>query len=446
MSIKWAKKLRIIGFNKSVGYSFIGKAWLLIGGLATSFLIATQFTPELQGYYYAFNSLLTLTVFAELGLSSIIVNFVSHECLNLDISEYKKINGNENSISRLVSICHFSIRWFTAAALLITIILIVIGSAFWSDGNYSSIDWKLPWVALSIATGSTLLITPITSALEGCNQLNNLYKFRIIQYIVMSASCWLAILMGAELWTASISVMSGLLTLVLLSWTKYEQLIRTLFLNKPKLECINWRKDIFPMQWRIALSWIGGYFTFALFVPVLFRFHSPVLAGQMGMTWAFVGALMSISAAWIAPHSPNLGLMVASKNYSELDKKFKNIFIVNTALMVLGSISLVLANALLNYINPSLGTRLLPIEITVIFLIGTVIYTMGLPIATYLRAHKKEPLTMMSIIGGVVNGIMVIILGSIFGAVGVAIAYTLCTLVTMPFLINIMNKKRREWH
>ena len=121
----YINRLRFFGFNRSIIYSFLGKGWLLISGLVTSLLIASYFSPELQGYYYAFNSLLVLTVFAELGLTSVLINFVSHEWLHIRIGKDGAPFGVENSISRLTSLCYFSIRWFACAAILITTILIV---------------------------------------------------------------------------------------------------------------------------------------------------------------------------------------------------------------------------------------------------------------------------------------------------------------------------------
>jgi O-antigen/teichoic acid export membrane protein len=442
----WIEKLNIFGFNKSVAYSFMAKSWLLVGGLVTTFLIAYYFSPEHQGYYYAFNSILILTVFAELGLSSVIVNFISHEWLHLQINKSKTLLGDDNSISRLTSLCHFAIRWFMYAAVIVTSALLAIGWFLWANADHTHVEWKLPWLALSIVTGLNLVFLPMTALLEGCNQVVNLYKYRLIQYIVSSFACWAAILMGAGLWAASISVMAGLLTLVLLTWFNYEVFLREVFFKSPKFDCINWRHDILPMQWRVALSWIGGYFTFALFVPVLFKFHGPVLAGQMGMTWTFVASLMSISSAWIAPHGPVLGLLVASKNYVKLDEKFKIIFTVNLWLVIIGSVTLALAIALLNFLNPKLGLRLLPLDITAIFLIGTIIYSIGLPMATYLRAHKREPLTKISILGGILNGVLVILLGFKYGAMGVSIAFALSTIITLPFLIKIFSTKRLEWH
>jgi hypothetical protein len=435
-----------LAFNKSIRYSFLSKGWLLISGLVTSFLIATHFSPDLQGYYYAFNSLLVLTVFAELGLTSVLVNFISHEWLKIDIDENGAPFGDVNSISRLMSLFHFSIKWFLCAAMLITIVLVVIGWFFWNESGGPDIEWHAPWIALSIVTGLNLIFLPMSAILEGCNQIENLYKYRFIQYLVSSVVMWIGIAIGAGLWVASFSAFFGLVTLIYLSWKNYRSFFIGLFLNGHQYDQINWRYDVLPMQWRIALSWIGGYFTFALFVPILFHYHGPILAGQMGMTWAFIGALMSISSAWIAPHGPGFGMLVAGKNYSELDARFKMIFIANTFLVLSGSAIILVALITLNYLYPILAQRLLPPSITAVFLASTVVYTMGLPLATYLRAHKKEPLTGISIFGGILNGVMVIVLGIKFGAMGIATGYLLSNLIVLPFLLRIWLNKRREWH
>ena len=114
--------------------------------------------------------------------------------------------------------------------------------------------------------------------------------------------------------------------------------------------------------------------------------------------------------------------------------------------MLLGSLALLTAIILLNNLYPELGIRLLSPGITAIFLIGTVIYSMGLPIATYLRAHKQEPLTKISIIGGLLSGILVIIFGTKYGAMGIAIAYSASTIITLPFLFKVLVTKQKEWH
>ena len=49
-------------------------------------------------------------------------------------------------------------------------------------------------------------------------------------------------------------------------------------------ERVDWRTEIWPFQWRLAVSWLCGYFTFQLFNPILFAVRGPIEAGQMGDT------------------------------------------------------------------------------------------------------------------------------------------------------------------
>jgi len=55
----------------------------LLAGPVGLYLIATFLTKSEQGYYYTFGSVLGLTVFFELGLSYVIIQFTSHEMAGL---------------------------------------------------------------------------------------------------------------------------------------------------------------------------------------------------------------------------------------------------------------------------------------------------------------------------------------------------------------------------
>ena len=66
--------------------------------------------------------------------------------------------------------------------------------------------------------------------------------------------------------------------------------------------------------------------------------------------------------------------------------------------------------------------------------------------ATYLRAHKKEPLVLLSIANGLFTAILVVILGKLYGANGVAWGYLVVTATVTPFVALIWERRRKEWH
>jgi hypothetical protein len=76
------------------------------------------------------------------------------------------------------------------------------------------------------------------------------------------------------------------------------------------------------MQWRIALSWVSGYFIFQLFTPVLFAYQGAVVAGQMGMSLSIATALNTLALAWINTKAPMFGLLIARGEFAALDRLF----------------------------------------------------------------------------------------------------------------------------
>ena len=436
----------LLGIEKAIIFSVIGKIWLMGGGLVTTLLIAKWFSPALQGYYYTFTAVLAFQVFAELGLTTIITSFASHEWSKISLDQNGKIYGDADAISRLTSLGGFSFKWYLVAGALMALVLIIGGFIFFGARPNHAVNWQEPWIVLCIVTGFSLLLMPILALLEGCNQVTNIYKYRLAQYVISSLAAWLSIYFDAGLWVASIAGAAGLLAMMLLVGRRYRAFLTTIFLHKSEGSRLKWREDILPMQWRIGLSWIAGYFIFGLFTPVLFYFHGPVVAGQMGMTWAFVNALMTMAAAWTLPKAPTFGILIAQRKYGELDLVFGKLTLTVIGVTVVGAVGIWSFVFLLNYLHYPLALRLLPPSTTAYLLFASIIYSMGLPMSAYLRAHKKEPLMMLSIANGLFTAILVVMLGKFYAADGVALGYLIATTIVTPFVVLIWYRRRAEWH
>ena len=75
-------------------------------------------------------------------------------------------------------------------------------------------------------------------------------------------------------------------------------------------------KEVWAFQWRIAVSWLCGYFIFQLYNPVLFAYHGAVTAGQMGMSLSLANALISVAISWVNTKAAPFGAMIAGREYS----------------------------------------------------------------------------------------------------------------------------------
>lgn len=432
--------------DRAVFFGLLLKVWSIITAPMTALLIATQFTPELQGYYYTFGSLLALQIFVELGLGTVIIQFASHEWSKLGIDKTGHIVGDRNALSRLISLANITLRWYLIGGLLVSIGLGMGGYVFFSQSSNLNINWVLPWLTLSVLTGVTICLVPVWSLLEGCNQVTNVYTYRFWQGLFASLSIWIAILLGAELWTASISSIVVLICSGVFLRYKYWNFLKILLLSQPANSVIEWRKDILPMQWRIAFSWISGYFVFFLFTPVLFKYHGPVIAGQFGMTWSVVGAIGAFSNAWLAPKVPQFGMMIARREYNKLDTLFWRITKIVVSITILLGICIWFFIYMLNKLDYTLANRLLSPLTAGILIAAQVILTMSMPFSSYLRAHKKEPLLFISIMAGILTGLSTLILGKYYSAMGMVIGYFVVNLVLIPCVIIIWHRYRILWH
>lgn len=432
--------------NSAVFFSLLSKGWGMLAGAITMLLIIAKFNPELQGYYYTFSSILALQVFAELGFGTVIIQFASHEWAKLHLDEKGYIDGDATALTRLISLSRLAFKWYLAAGLILTLVLGIGGYFFFNSSSGTSIDWKLPWLSLSLLTGISFFLIPVWSLLEGCNQVSNVYKFRFIQSLFGNIAIWIAIMSGAKLWVPVIS--SAVISVAAIAFFifKYRNFLKTLAPLSSEGPGIKWHSEILPMQWKIALSWGSGYFMAALFTPVLFKYYGPVTAGQMGLTLSLISIVGYISSSWVIPRVPTFGMLINNKEFGKLDKMFwkitRMVFLMSTAaaIIIFAAVYTLYAAG-----YPLSGRILSPLPLALL-LLATVTNGMCLPMGYYLIAHKKMPILSVSIMAGILTCITTLTLGKYYSATGIAAGYALVMFIALFWTAAIMKKCKRIWH
>lgn len=433
-----------LGIDHAVAYGIGSRIWTVIAAPITVLLIALMFSPEMQGYYYTFISVVTLQIFVELGLGAVLIHFSSHEWGGLRIGNDGKIEGDAVALGRLASIATIGMRWFLLGSVALFCILAIFGTLFFNNNQNSMIAWSGAWIGICTATSLNILLTPIWSILEGCSQVRSLYRFRLWQSVAMNLSLWLAIILGAGLWSLFVSSVVGFLIAIYFSSTHYGAFIVSLMRAPVSGNKINWSKEMLPMQWRIAISWAAGYFAFSLFTPVLFKMEGPIVAGQMGMTWSLIN-LLSFATAWLSPRVPQFGMLIAQQKYDELDTLFRRTvwFVIVSAIMLV--ISILLGLSVLIYFDSFLMHRILPLVAIILFLAGHALTIISQPFSAYLRAHKREPLMLISIVAASLIAIATVLGATYAGVTGVALGYFLVNIFIFPFILTMWKKYRIEW-
>jgi len=448
------KILRLFGVNRAVSYGLLAQVWGLGAGLITMLIIAIRFSGEQQGFYYTFSSLLALQVFFELGLVSVISTFASHEFAKLAWGEGGLLSGDPVALRRFSALLQKTSRWFGFAAILLVVGLVPVGLLFFNlkDAGPVGYSWRLPWILAVCGTACNLLVTPFFAVISGSGDVVAINRRQLIGMVVGFSISWLVIGLNGGLY--AISAVS--LGKAVVSW-------RYLYRDKPALlvlawngsgarkaagrpeDTIFWSREIWPLQWKMALSWISGYFIFQLFNPVLFHYHGAVVAGQMGMTLAATNALLAASITLVNSKSPEFGKLVAVRDWQALDRLFYKVLSQSIMLVVPGALAGWGAMYLLQLYS-RLGQRFIPASQAAYLLAAACIITAVYAFAVYLRAHKQEPMVLLSLVTALVQGGATWFLGKNYGSKEVALGFLCVNLLSFPFVYLIWQRCRAIWH
>jgi O-antigen/teichoic acid export membrane protein len=180
---------------------------------------------------------------------------------------------------------------------------------------------------------------------------------------------------------------------------------------------------------------------------MLFHYQGPVVAGQFGMTWTLVNSAVGVAAIWSGPRAPQFGMLIAQREYKELDRFLFRVTAAATSVLVSCGIAVWLLVYVLTAIGHPLASRLMPLLPTSILTFGVVIANLGNPFSVYLRAHKREPYMGLTIAIGVLTLVLTSLLARPFGAMGAAATYAgVASLVAFPLGMVIWYRCRAMWH
>lgn len=431
--------------HRAVAYGLLWKGWQLFAAPISFFLILRYFDAGTQGYYYTFLSLLAAQSFFELGFAIVILNVAAHEWAGLSIGSNGEISGDASASERLASLGRLVFRWYGVGSVLFAAAMVVGGLYFFADSAGTGANWRLPWVTAVILTAVTFWLMPFSALLEGCNHVDEVHRVSFLQAVFGNLAGWTAIALGAKLWAvaviAAVQCIGGLYLVAI----RFGPFFRSLF-SRPVGARISWREEIWPMQWRLALSGLVGYFAFSLFNPVMFRYHGPKVAGQMGMSIQVINAIQAAAFMWIKAKTPSLGQLIAKREFRLLDRTWARGMVLTAGTYVVLGIGFLGACAVLKDWDSRIGERILPVPYLVVFLVAGLLFTIALGFTAYLRAHKREPLLVMSVTTCILTGLLVWQLGRVFGAAGSAWGYLLSVVVILVWDVMIWRRCRVEWH
>ncbi len=223
----------------------------------------------------------------------------------------------------------------------------------------------------------------------------------------------------------------------------HRRLLAGLLRHPAREAAIHWTREVWPFQWRIAVSWMCYYFTVQIFIPILFSLRGPVEAGQMGMSLSITGYMTSLVLPWISTKATPFGRMIARREFQGLDRMFLRT--LGQSLAVFGVIALAACSvaALLPAVAPRLAVRMVSPQLFAVLVLAAGANCVVQSLAILLRSFKREPFFTQSLAVASLTLMLALLTAPRWGNTGVTLSYLSATAgIGLPSALTIFARRR----
>lgn len=421
-------------------HTAVNQLWKLFSGPALLILIPLYLSSEAQGYWYTFVSLAALAVFADMGFSTILLQFSAHEFAHLRFESDKILVGSQEHLERLATLLRFAMKWSSGMGILAFPIILVVGFVVLNK-KQTDINWIIPWIIYGIASIVVFINSILLSFIEGCNSVGEVQRIRFHISLVTVIFTGMLLVLDTELYALAISLCIGALSGTIIVFYEYKHMLKQLFVLGGEIEH-SWEKDTLPLIGRYAVSWISGYFIFSIFTPIAFHYYGVVEAGQIGFSIAICTAIFGIANIWMTIIVPKINIYVAHKEYEELNKMFKKHLRLAVFTYILGAFTLFFIVIFMSDILPFADRLVSPFSLVIIVL-SWLLQIIISGYATYMRAHKEEPLMIPSFVSGIYITIVTLLIAKYLPFEYFFLGFLSSYLWGMPWITVIFKKYKQ---
>jgi hypothetical protein len=439
---------RCAGLDAAIAFTLAARLASIAGSTVTVLLIVRLLSPIEQGYYYTLLSLISLQTVFELGFSFVVQQLAAHECVDLQFDAQGGVSGDPEAHARLASTLKLTLHWYTRAAVAMGLTLTPLGMIFFARhaaAGGAPVAWQGPWLTAVAACAVGLWCSPYYSFLEGCGQVRAVAAMRVGQALTTSAFAWAPMLLGRGLYAPAMAIAGNAAAGVVFLFRR-RLLLHGLLRHTACGAPIDWIGEVWPFQWRIAVSWTCSFLTAQIFVPLLFALRGAVAAGQMGMSLSVTGYITVLALAWTSTKTTPFARMIARREFRSLDRLFLRTLGQSLRVFGLMALAAYAAACLLPAALPRLASRMVSPQLFALLVLGAGANCAAQGLATLLRSFKSEPFLLQSLTVAALTLGLAVLTAARWGTAGAALSYVVANaLFGLPFAGSIFVRARRGY-
>lgn len=277
------------------------------GGLIGLLIISALYNSLEAGRIYTVLSLVGAATLFELGLSTLVLQRASK--LTRDQS-WVSIDPVNNHGLIAPTFGHYLVLISIQACLLFVVLLaiglwVILGVFKEPLGGVGGWSWAIACLAMALGLPTALLL----NTLDGIGQLKVVAKIRAIQSIASLSGLSLSLFCGLGYPSVTIQLVCALMAGWVAIWAVHARFVKLLFRNV-QMRLLAGRVALdWPLQWRLSLSFLSGYFSNQAWVVAITLTGAVALAGHVAMTLQVLTAAVGFSLTPIAARLPTLSAL-----------------------------------------------------------------------------------------------------------------------------------------
>jgi len=433
--------LKTLNIDKKVAIFLSSKLFSYISYPITLGLIVNFLNPIEQGYYYTFLTLLSFSMFLELGLGIILTNFASHEFANLRWKN-NNLDGDKVAIKRSFMLIKKTVLWFSFVALLFFFSMLGIGAYFFLESD--STNYYLTWVYFIAVFSPGLIISPLLSILQGFDRIKEVQSVIFFQVFFSIIAFWICLFMDFNIYALIVQFAVQNLISFLYLFFKYRKLVFLSLIESNKL--FSWKDEVLPLQLKTGFTWLVSYLGINLLIPFSFKIFGPEVAGQLGMSFKIAEITSIICLAWTNTRVPKMGSIIASKNRNQFHYLFGSTL---KSILLIGGISIIGIYLLLfildMYSYNLFLDRILNIKFILMLMIGYYMFAISNYFAMTIRSFKDEKMIFPNFIALLVYSAAIYLSFSFNSYTSLILSFVIVNVfILLPFSIFFISKILQE--
>jgi hypothetical protein len=471
--LHWAKGLaRWMGVDQAIAFTLAGHLWNIFSAPLLLVLMIRQLDAAERGLLFNFISICQLQVIFALGVGTVIQQLASRERAFLDPMPDGTLDGEVGAKQRLAKLFRGGLLWFVGVALVANLILLPSGWWFFqASPGTDSIDWQAAWVLTLAVAVSDSAVNSLMLFLSGCGHVTPVARVTAVKQAVMTTSLMIGLLAGWRLIAHPVSGLTGLLLCVgWIVWSRRRLLI-DLWRSAASGSAFRWREDVWPLQWRVSLSWMSTMVVMHGLNPATLFWGGADEAGRVGLSMYILLTIQTMGWGWIATRIPTFGILAAQQRWADLMAVFWGVLTRSLVfILIVGGVMVALSSVMhfggehlikgLQHFGSDVGSigvnpqaaegrlqPLLPPDSLVLLLFAVMALHAFLAISALLRAHGRDPiLPVAMLMAATVLGILTA--AGMYGtAKSMILAYSgTVTVLTLGPGVWVARQAIRVWH